>query len=244
MRVPVNRTRMIRRAASLFPIALVALALTSLPSYAWDPRNTPEQIKACEDIYAKCLRDAGCTGKSGDDLKSCEKSCTIDHPALCLQYNASGGDVARAKNAVIRTGAGLCLDAHAPAMATNGGRVQAWACNGQRQQRWSYESTRRALRVASGLCLDVHAPEMTTNGGRVQVWVCNGAPQQQWTPFADGSLRNGGGLCLDVHAPDQANNGARVQVWQCNGSQQQRFTTAPPSSSITPDTSVRPPAIR
>lgn len=85
---------------------------------------------------------------------------------------------------------------------------------------------------------------MTTNGGRVQVWVCNGAPQQQWTAFANGALRNAGGLCLDVHAPDQALNGARVQVWQCNGSPQQRFTTAPPSTSITPDTSVRPEAIR
>jgi M6 family metalloprotease-like protein len=125
----------------------------------------------------------------------------------------------------IRTGAGLCLDVHAPEFDTNGGRVQAWACNGMPQQRWTFDRSSGAIRISSGLCLDVHAPDMAVNGGRVQVWACNGQQQQQWTPQADGTLRNGGGLCLDVHAPDQSTNGARVQVWQCNGQTQQRFAS-------------------
>jgi hypothetical protein len=144
-----------------------------------------------------------------------------------IQGSASGqpNPPVVAIGAEIRTGAGLCLDVHAPDVAKNSGRVQAWACHGQPQQRWTYDSAANAVRISSGLCLDVHAPEMTTNGGRVQVWACNGAQQQQWTPHPNGSLRNAGGLCLDVHAPDQAKNGGRVQVWQCNGAQQQRFTS-------------------
>ena len=126
----------------------------------------------------------------------------------------------------IRTGAGLCLDVHAPDMAKNGGRVQVWSCNGQPQQRWTYDRATSAIRVSSGLCLDVHAAEMTMNGGRVQVWACNGQVQQQWTPMPGGAIRsNRSGLCLDVHAPDQSINGGRVQVWQCSGAQQQRFTS-------------------
>jgi len=126
----------------------------------------------------------------------------------------------------IRTGAGLCLDVHAPDIAKNGGRVQAWACSSQPQQRWTYNRATSAIRVSSGLCLDVHAPEMTKNGGRVQVWACNGQLQQQWTPMPGGAIRsNRSGMCLDVHAPDQSNNGARVQVWSCTGAQNQHFTS-------------------
>lgn len=127
--------------------------------------------------------------------------------------------------AEIRTGAGLCLDVHAPEMSTNGGRVQAWACNGQPQQRWTYNHNTRAVRVTSGLCLDVHAG-INQNGNRVQVWACNGQVQQQWFPMIGGVIRSRSGLCLDVHAADQTTNGARVQVWQCNGSLQQRFTSS------------------
>lgn len=145
---------------------------------------------------------------------------------LLLAANAPAANIAALVGAEVRTGAGLCLDVHAPDIAKDGGRVQVWACSGQAQQRWSYDSAASAVRISSGLCLDVHAPDMTKNGGRVQVWACNGAQQQQWTPLANGALRNAGGLCLDVHAPDQAKNGGRVQVWQCSGAQQQRFTSS------------------
>ncbi len=179
-----------------------------------------------------------------DDLK---KACLASHTLCALScknddkcrtvcsdafFDCLGGIWAeeapgqsRRPGAEIRTGAGLCLDVHAPEIGNNGGRVQAWACNGQPQQLWTYDPASRAVRVASGLCLDVHAPEITKHGGRVQIWACTGAPQQQWTPLPNGSLRNAGGFCLDVHAPDQTTNGGRVQVWPCNGSQQQRFTS-------------------
>jgi hypothetical protein len=177
--------------------------------------------KACIASYDLCLLscqgNAACGGKCTLTLNDCLNSTDGEFDVEPEQSQHSG--------APIRTGAGLCLDVHAPDMGNNGGRVQAWTCHGAPQQTWTYDRAARAVRVASGLCLDVHAPQMTTNGGRVQVWTCNGSPQQQWTP-ANGSLRNAGGLCLDVHAPDQATNGARVQVWQCNGSQQQRFTSS------------------
>lgn len=119
-----------------------------------------------------------------------------------------------------RSGAGKCLDVHAPDQHNNGARVQVWDCNGTIQQTWAFAG--RAIKSGAGKCLDVHAPDQRNNGAKVQVWDCNGSPQQTWD--WDGRrrvLRSGAGKCLDVHAPDQHNNGAKVQVWDCNGSVQQ-----------------------
>jgi hypothetical protein len=148
-------------------------------------------------------------------------------PRVASDGQASGGAAPTTQigRDVIRTGANLCLDVHAPDIAKNGAKVQVWGCHRQPNQLWAYDRTTRMLRVTGGLCLDVHTPEMTTNGGRVQLWACHGQPNQQWTPAADGTLRNGGGLCLDVHAPDQFKNGGRVQVWACHGAHQQRFSS-------------------
>lgn len=132
-----------------------------------------------------------------------------------LTTGFSGGGVP------IRSGAGKCLDVHAPDQNNNGARVQVWDCNGSVQQSWRYKHG--AIRSAANLCLDVHAPDQRNNGGRVQVWACNGSPQQTWS-LQGGAIRSGAGKCLDVHAPDQGTNGGRVQVWDCNGSQQQRWS--------------------
>lgn len=130
----------------------------------------------------------------------------------------------------IVSGAGLCLDVHAPDQHRNGARVQVWTCNGSAQQTWVIDKAVGAVMSLAGKCLDVHAPDRFTNGGRVQVWDCNQRQQQQWwTPRTvyprgytyTGPIRNAGGKCLDVHAPDQFNNGARVQVWTCNETMQQ-----------------------
>jgi hypothetical protein len=50
-----------------------------------------------------------------------------------------------AREANIRTGAGLCFDVIAPEVATNGGR------SNKAQQRWAYDSATRTVRLASGL---------------------------------------------------------------------------------------------
>lgn len=158
--------------------------------------------------------------------KSIEKWAKIAWPKCAKEWLAPQASATPATPvlAEIRTGANLCLDVREAEMATNGGRVEAWACNGRVNQRWQYIPTSSALRDAGGHCLDVHAG-INQNGNNVQVWSCNGQWQQQWTPLANGTLRNAGGLCLDVHAPDQTKNGARVQIWQCSGSKQQRFTS-------------------
>ncbi len=170
-----------------------------------------------------CTPDGKCTGSVPD--KKAPSRMDVLGVLKFSRADSTPPPVSRRPDGVIRTGANLCLDVHAPEMGTNGGRVQVWVCNGQPQQLWTYDQASRAVRVTSGLCLDVHAPEITRHGGRVQIWACTGAPQQQWTPLPNGSLRNAGGFCLDVHAPDQTTNGGRVQVWPCNGSQQQRFTS-------------------
>lgn len=121
---------------------------------------------------------------------------------------------------LIRSGAGKCLDVHAPDQYSNGGRVQVWDCNNSLQQTWKLEGN--AIKSGAGKCLDVHAPDQYNNGAQVQVWDCNGALQQQWRVEGD-TIKSGAGKCLDVHAPDQHNNGARVQVWDCNGSVQQTW---------------------
>ncbi len=188
-------------------------------------RQTDDVIKNRSYIHVvACMGgNRNCCKSNSQGLFDCEVIDSRHGPGDVVSPVAP--PVSRRPDGVIRTGANLCLDVHAPEMGTNGGRVQVWVCNGQPQQLWTYDPASRAVRVTSGLCLDVHAPEITRHGGRVQIWACTGAPQQQWTPLPNGSLRNAGGFCLDVHAPDQTTNGGRVQVWPCNGSQQQRFTS-------------------
>ncbi|WP_386824673.1 RICIN domain-containing protein [Lysobacter brunescens] len=132
-----------------------------------------------------------------------------------------GGVVRRMRDRNIRSGAGKCLDVHAPDQHNNGGHVQVWDCNGSQQQVWRFQDG--AILSGAGKCLDVHAPDQNSNGARVQVWDCNGSLQQTWTLQGD-VIRSGAGLCLDVHAPDQDKNGGRVQVWACNGSRQQTWS--------------------
>lgn len=238
-------TSIVRRNKNTSRLVLATVALAAASIGTLLTLNAPSARAAgssrlgfsCDVNTTQCT----CTGaRDGADCKAmrknCDTKCDAGSSGECtvLECTGSGcsckmartGRPTSSSGADIRTGAGLCLDVHAPDMGKNGGRVQVWACSGQPQQRWTYDRNSRAVRVASGLCLDVHAPEMTTNGGRVQVWACNAAQQQQWTPLANGSLQNAGGLCLDVHDPDQSKNGGRVQVWQCNASQQQRFTSS------------------
>jgi hypothetical protein len=200
-------------------VGMLLLAFSSQVAFAEDDGLVvyDDLRRACAAAHEVCYQSCRSTGYKSECFDRCDETAQ-----RCLE-SIPDSTPSRQADAQIRTGAGLCLDVHAPDLGNNGGRVQAWTCNGAVQQRWTYDPAARAVRAASGLCLDVHAPEATTNGGRVQVWACNGQPQQQWTPGANRSLRNAGGLCLDVHAPDQTSNGARVQVWQCNGSQQQRF---------------------
>lgn len=128
----------------------------------------------------------------------------------------------------IVSGAGLCLDVHAPDQARNGGKVQAWTCNDSNQQTWIVDEEGDAIISLAGKCLDVHLPDQATDGGRVQVWDCNGQVQQKWgtkvsRPVGAKTkpIMSGARKCLDVHAPDQFRNGAKVQVWSCNWSMQQ-----------------------
>jgi hypothetical protein len=121
---------------------------------------------------------------------------------------------------IIVSGAGKCLDVHAPDQHTNGGRAQVWGCNNSPQQTWRIEG--QAIKSSAGKCLDVHAPDQHTNGGRAQVWGCDNSLQQTWR-IEGQAIKSGAGKCLDVHAPDQRTNGGRVQVWDCNNSLQQTF---------------------
>ncbi len=132
-----------------------------------------------------------------------------------------GGNIVTNPRAFI-SGAGKCLDVHAPDQRINGAKVQVWDCNGTAQQTWGMQG--KTIRSSAGKCLDVHAPDQQSNGGRIQVWDCNGSLQQQFE--WDGRMRvirTGAGKCVDVHAPDQQSNGGRVQVWDCNNTQQQTW---------------------
>ncbi len=133
-----------------------------------------------------------------------------------------GGDAIAMRPIAFVSGAGKCLDVHAPDQFNNGAKVQVWDCNGSQQQTWARDG--KTIRSGAGKCLDVHAPDQNNNGGRIQVWDCNGSPQQQFE--WDGRtrvIRSGAGKCVDVHAPEQHLNGTGVQVWDCNGTQQQTW---------------------
>lgn len=126
----------------------------------------------------------------------------------------------------IESGAGMCLDVHAPDQLVNGAKVQVWECNGSDQQVWVELDGSRAIFSLAGKCLDVHAPDQRVNGAKVQVWDCNRSAQQTWST-RDGKIRSAARKCLDVHAPDQERNGAKVQVWDCNETKQQRWRFVP-----------------
>jgi hypothetical protein len=121
----------------------------------------------------------------------------------------------------IKSGAGKCLDVHAPDQNNNGATVQVWDCNSTIQQTWQFDGN--AIKSGAGKCLDVHAPDQFNNGGRVQVWDCNNTMQQTWH-LEGNAIKSGAGKCLDVHAPDQFNNGGVVQVWDCNNTMQQTWS--------------------
>jgi hypothetical protein len=138
--------------------------------------------------------------------------------SVAIAGNAAGDE--------IRSGAGKCLDVHAPCQGDNGCEVQVWDCNGSRQQTW-FASGGGEIKSGANKCLDVHAPCQGDNGCRVQVWDCNHSPQQTWN-VSGGEISSGAGKCLDVHSPCQGNNGCKVQVWGCNGSRQQRWSLTGP----------------
>jgi hypothetical protein len=128
----------------------------------------------------------------------------------------------------IVSGAGRCLDVHAPDQFNDGARVQVWTCNGSNQQTWVIDEDGQSIISLAGKCLDVHAPEQTIDGAKVQVWDCNGLLQQKWRtnvrqPVGAPTrpIMSGAGKCLDVHRFDQFKDGAKVQVWACNASMQQ-----------------------
>ncbi|WP_408951613.1 RICIN domain-containing protein [Lysobacter sp. Hz 25] len=140
---------------------------------------------------------------------------------------------------VITSGAGLCLDVHAPDQAKDGAKVQVWVCNGSPQQTWVVDEKVGAVISLAGKCLDVQAAKVGIDGTPVQMWDCNRQVQQRWQHktrvrrapsgglFSPMALQNAGGKCLDVHAPDQFNNGAKVQIWSCNSEKQQRWQITP-----------------
>jgi hypothetical protein len=130
----------------------------------------------------------------------------------------------------IGSGAAMCLDANAPDITKNGGKVQIWQCNSFIFQSWTFDG--HAIRSGppgwGGKCLDVPAPDQDKNGTKVQIWDCNNSIQQTWR-IEGGAIKSGRGKCLDVPAPDQNKSGTAVQVWDCNNSIQQTWRVISPN---------------
>jgi len=180
-------------------------------------------IQACRTRF---LASSKCSPWSSRKFVTCGiKDIPCGHPRL------NG-----ASPLTITSGAGLCLDVHAPDLGKTGAKVQVWGCNGSRQQTWVRDPGNGAIISLGGKCLDVQGAQVNSDGSTVWMWDCNHQVQQRWFPYSVpmvsptgnfyrlNPIKNAGGRCLDVHAPDQFKNGARVQIWSCNNTMQQDWT--------------------
>jgi hypothetical protein len=129
---------------------------------------------------------------------------------------------------------GKCLD-DAGNSASNGNKVQLWACNGGSAQKWTAASDGTVTIHGSGSpgqCLDVTGGG-TSNGTRVQLWSCiSGDANQQWVPQSDGTLRNPhSGKCLNDPGSSTI-NGTWLDISTCGttGAEQWYLPYAVPSS--------------
>ena len=105
--------------------------------------------------------------------------------------------------------------------ATDGNKVQMWACDGNTSaQNWTVNSN-GTLNIDGG-CLDITGANYS-NGTLIEWWSCNGGANQQWKAEGDGELVNPtSGKCLDDSGFNTA-NGTQLILYSCNGGTNQMW---------------------
>jgi predicted alpha-1,2-mannosidase len=159
---------------------------------------------------------------SGKTVASVRLPSNVNTGALhifAIGFTAGGG-TAPSGPIVSGVSSTLCVDDNGGA-ATNGSKIQIWACNGTAAQNWTLESN-GTLQVVGG-CMDV-AASGTANGTLVQWYTCNGTGAQQWQVGSNGSLVNPeSGKCLDDPG-STTTQGTQLQIYTCNATNAQDWT--------------------
>jgi hypothetical protein len=113
-----------------------------------------------------------------------------------------------------------CVDNN-NASATNGNKVQMWACDGNTAaQNWTVNSN--GTLTINGGCMDITGAA-SANGTLIEWWPCNGGANQQWTASAGELVNPATGKCLDDPASNTT-NGTQLILYTCNGGANQKWT--------------------
>jgi hypothetical protein len=113
-----------------------------------------------------------------------------------------------------------CLDNFQGA-ATNGNKIELFACNYSDAQRWNVLPD-GTLRTIQGKCMEV-AGSGTAGVSMIDINTCNGGANQQWQAL-NGTLVSGAtGKCLDDPG-STTTNGTQLDIKACDGSVGQYWT--------------------
>jgi len=115
----------------------------------------------------------------------------------------------------------VCMDNN-NAAATNGNKVQMWACDGNTgAQNWT-AATNGTVTIDGG-CLDITGAKYA-DGTLIEWWSCNGGANQQWEAEGNSELVNPtSGMCLDDPAFNTA-EGTQLILYTCNGGTNQQWS--------------------
>lgn len=119
--------------------------------------------------------------------------------------------------------AGACMDI-ASSGASNGTRVQRYACNGSDAQRFVYTAEGQLRpKHANTFCVDISGGSAGA-GKSVHLWDCDGGSSEKWVIGTDGSFRSFADTAYCLTMP--TTQGAQLTTRACDGSASQRFALA------------------
>ncbi|MFN8076027.1 MAG: ricin-type beta-trefoil lectin domain protein [Kineosporiaceae bacterium] len=134
-----------------------------------------------------------------------------------------------AKAAVLRNGAGLCLDVTGGNAVSGSALVLATCTGGSRQ--WAFTSAGELRTADLGWCADAEA-KGTTPGTRITLYSCNGGSNQQFALAGTALKGAASGLCLAPSGTAAA--GAAIVLATCTSGLTQQWTTGAATTSPTP----------
>ena len=127
---------------------------------------------------------------------------------------------------------GLALDANAPTMGSNDGKVHLWQNNGGPTQVWNVAvadaGNYTITLAATGMALDADGPTMHADGGKVHLWQYNGGKTQVWNirPSDNNTYEvvlDDGGKALDAAVLSMHQNDGLVHLWSLNQGKTQKW---------------------
>ena len=113
-----------------------------------------------------------------------------------------------------------CVDNN-NASATDGNKVQMWACDGNTgAQNWTVNSN--GTLTIDGGCMDITGANYS-NGTLIEWWSCNGGANQVWEAESGELVNPASGKCLDDPASNTT-EGTQLILYTCNGGSNQKWT--------------------